>query len=135
MINMKVKSKLFLMVSLWEILLTWAITRTLDYLVKWIGRRLKLKINVNFHISGKFYMAYLTFCLRYVLLYRDDKVMTKIDAYRQIIDVTLSVHRRMHRNLKIKSCQYCRIITKNENFFKQFAPDPKLYPPFKFSKN
>jgi len=138
--TMKLKSKLILVATIWDIFLTWVITRALDYFVRRIIKK------VRFEVDGQFLVRFLRAVNRwivdfYIITYLDDIKMVEFLIRSQFFSdffarAILSSHRRMHRDkiLKEESCRSCQIITKNKDFLRKFFSDPKLYPPFKFSK-
>ena len=137
---MKVKSKLILMVSIWEILLTWIITRALDFFVRFLRGKINIRVDMHFlrrlsETTDRFMMEL------YIPTYFDDTTFLRaftmspylLDIF---VKVPLLAHRRLHKRgiLEVKSCRSCQIIIKNKGFLETFAPNPELYPPFKFSK-
>ena len=142
---MKVKSRLILAFSIWEILITWAITSTLDYLVKIIVRRFNLR---STHLSQKLRDIWIQVTLLYFVNIEEsqmevyEKVFRKLYgnslgfSYSRMIETILSSHKRMHKYgmLKAESCRSCQIITRNRHLLQQLVSNPKLYPPFEFSK-
>ena len=60
----------------------------------------------------------------------------RIPTMRSMAKTLLRTHRRLHREgiLKLSNCISCAYIQKNEKSFLQFAPDMKLYPPYKFTE-
>ena len=131
---MKVKSKLILAFSIWEILITWTIMSTLDYFFKRFGRRIQLK--VKWHLLLWLYQVFIWIGLFYINTYKDSKILSKLLDLSMMVKQTLKGHRQLHvwKRLERKSCPICYIVTKNKGFLKTFVSNPKLYPPFKFSK-
>lgn len=131
---MKVKSRLILVVSIWDILITWAITRALDYFVKRFGRGLRFE--VKWHLLLWLYQTLIWINLFYINSYKDSKILSKQLDFSMMVKQTLKRHRQLHiwKRLEKKSCPICYIITKNKGLLKTFVSNPKLYPPFKFSK-
>jgi hypothetical protein len=144
LIDMKLKSKLVLMVTLPDILITWIITRTLDYVIRRLRGRIKFKGHIHFPRrllrSIEFWMSYF-----YIVYYFSDKnflehAIKSQSFFREMVMMmartVLSSHRRWHRDRRFgaKSCSSCQIITENKEFLQRLAPDLKLYPPFDFSE-
>jgi len=138
---MKLKSKLILMVTIWEILLTWIVTTTLDYLSKRIARRFKFKLEaplgdyMRLTISHMLVSVYLP----YIVSLKENSLSffrRREEFFNRLVKVTLRSHRLLHSygTRKTKLCRYCEIITEYKGFLQKFASDPKLYPPFKFLK-
>ena len=137
---MKVRSRLILMFSIWEILLTWVITRTLDYFVRFLRRKINIKVDLSFlrslsQIGDKLVTEF------YISNYFDDTAYLRFVTispyfFDIFVKTPLRTHRRLHKRgiLEEKSCQSCQIIIKNKGFLQKLAPNPELYPPFKFSK-
>ena len=133
--NMKLKSRLILLTTLWDILLTWIITRSLDYFVRWIARKSGLK-EIRFDLYG-FVMKQLTLSyLGYIASFKESEIsiLTRLPSFDMVVQSILRSHRRLHRYgiLNTKSCRGCQIISKNKIFFQGFEADEKLYPPFGF---
>ena len=121
---MKLKSKLILMVTIPDILITWIIRfevgkHFLERLLRTLNRRVvDLYITMYFNDVSSF-----------------EKRMLQVLS-SSFVRWLLVSHRRVHRegNKKAESCRSCQIITKNKDFLQELVPDPKLYPPFKFSE-
>ena len=132
---MKIRSKLILMVSIWEILLTWVITRTLDSFVRFLRQRIRLKVDAR--LLHGFYAHVIDQCFaQYVADKEFFEVITQLQLFRAYVLLVFGIHKRMHSEgvLETKSCRSCKIITENKDFFRKYVSDFKLYPPFKFSK-
>jgi len=139
---MKQKSKLIMMVTLWDIILTWTIERTLDFLVRWISRRFGLKWGqvsdrVALIINRALIYAYITSIVR-PNSFKEPSMkffMIQLQYYSDVVKLILRSHKRLHTKgiLKTKSCSSCKIIAENKDFLQKFEPNPKLYPPFEFS--
>lgn len=140
---MKMKSKLIQMISIWDILLTWLITRALDYLMRRFGRRISFEGNT--HISDYVAHSLLSFSRESIepylsLIIRNKKRAEKIPIMQLffvvLVNGLLFNHRDMHRYgiLKEETCSTCQIITRHKDFLLNFASSQKLYPPFKFSR-
>ena len=142
MINVKSKRKLILMVTIPDILITWIITRTLDY----ITRRLRGKIRFegDIHVLGRLLQIIDQLMTEtYILMFFEDTPSARsylriLARSPHILDIyvkePLRLHRQLHKRgiLKGKSCQSCQVITENKDFLQKLVSDPKLYPPFKF---
>ena len=140
---MKVKSKLILAFSIWEILITWTIMRTLDYFIKLIVRRfnlrgthllqklrdIRIRIPLLFFVNIKDYSKIEVYEKVLRILYGNSQGV----SYSEMIATILSSHRRMHKYgiLKVESCRSCQIITENKRLLQQFVSNQELYPPFK----
>jgi hypothetical protein len=132
-LSMKLKSGLVLFTTVWEILLTWVITRSLDYFVKWIVRRFRLKpvhLNLNGFMSRQFVFFYLTYIVSFNE--REEPLYARLPFFPDMVSSILTSHRRLHRRgvLKTESCRGCNIILRNKSFLKRYEVDEKLYPPF-----
>ena len=135
-LNMKLKSRLILLTTLWDVLLTWVITRSLDYFVRWIARKFRLK-GIHLNLNALLMNRQLTFFyLTYIVSFKESEryILTRLPFFHMIVKSTLRSHGRLHRYgiLKTKSCRGCQIISENKNFLQGFEADEKLYPPFRF---
>ncbi len=129
------------MVTIWDILITWAITRILDHFLKAIGARFDFKeFKQAFHSVWLIVDRGLTEA--YCNLYLSDKDTIKIAAKLELLGGMhmlhglLRDHKRLHRVglWDATTCRSCRNIVKNKEILLEFVPDPELYPPFSFSK-
>ena len=141
---MRVKSGFVLLVSIWEalplILISWVIERALDLLVKRLSIRLKGKVHFQYYywkFFGNFYLSsYFTYILSFkpVPKYR---VISESEFFNLIVRTSLYGHKMMHKHrvLETEKCKYCKTIIENKSFLQIYAHNPKLYPPFKFSRS
>ena len=140
---MKGKSRLILLVSIWEILFIWAMERILDFLVKRLAVRFKGEVHLGDYLNYLLWRdfvgrIYLSVYFRYFWSYKsveNYKVARNLRYFPKTVRMILKIHKDMHRNIReTKECRYCKILRENKSFFQIYAPNPKLYPPFKFSK-
>ncbi len=138
---MKLKSKFVLMVTIWDILITWTITRILDYFLKMLGARFDFK-EFKQAFYGVWLMVFRGLIDVYCEMYFSDEGFIERTARLEpaggmfILTTLLQMHRSLHRrgSLDTSTCRSCRTITRNKEILLKFIPDPKLYPPFSFSK-
>jgi len=140
---LKIKSTFTRMLSLWDILLTWIITKMLDYLIERTRGKVKFEGEVHFFNYlllklGQIVEFYSLFvALPYVISFnRPEEVesMRSSQFFTTALTGYLLNHRRLHRYgvLKTKSCKSCGIIAENKDLLQTFVSSPKLYPPFNF---
>ena len=135
-LNMKLKSRFILLTTSWDILLTWVITRSLDYFVRWIARKFRLRgshLNLNGLLMN---IQLILFYLTYIVSFKESEryILTRLPFFHMMVKSTLRSHRKLHRYgiSKAKSCRGCQIISENKSFLQEFEADEKLYPPFRF---
>jgi hypothetical protein len=136
---MRPKSSLILVTTLWDIVLTWFITRTLDYVVKRIVARFRLRwfhsVSHGMLMNSRLVLFYLTYFVSFKESERS--ILTRLPFFRKMIKLVLRSHWTLHRYglLRTQSCRSCQIILENKNFLRQFETEEKAYPPFNFIKS
>jgi hypothetical protein len=133
----KLKSRLILLTTVWDILLTWVITRSLDYFVRRVVKRFRLK-PIHLPPIDLLMDREITFLyLAYIASFKESEksVFLRIPFFHTMVKSILRSHRRLHRDgiLKTESYRGCNIIFRNKSFLKGFEADKKLYPPFDFA--
>jgi hypothetical protein len=59
--------------------------------------------------------------------------VTRLPWFPDMMKYLLRLHRTFHRRgMPLEDCSYCKEIMQKKDFLQGFAPNPKLYPPFKF---
>ena len=143
MIEMRAKSRLTLVVdTIIDFLIHWAIGGMLTYLLKRLAGTLKGKAHLGDYLNyclWKLVQIYLPVYFRYFLNYKTvekAKIASESRYFPKTVRMILKLHMDMHKNIvKIEACPYCKILRQNKSFFQTYAPNPKLYPPFKFSRS
>ena len=139
MLSMKRKSSIILVTTLWDILLTWFITRTLDYVVKRILARFRLRVSRSVSHGILMDRRLILFYLTYFVSFKESgkRIFTRMPFVRKMIKSVLMSHWILHRYgmLRTQSCRSCQIILENKNFLRQFETEEKAYPPFNFVKS
>lgn len=144
MIEMRAKSRLTLVVdTIIDFLIHWAIGGMFTYLLKRLAGTLKGKAHLGDYINYTFwkfiYRRYLPVYFRYFLSYKTvekSKTASELRFFNTTVGMILRLHKDVHRNIvEIKACPYCEILRENKSFFQTYAPNPELYPPFKFSRS
>ena len=142
---MKVKSRLILLVSIWEtlqlIFITWVIEKALNFLAKRLAIRFKGKAHLGYFYwriyGGTVMNINLPYILSFKTMLENERFLSESKAFFLIVRSALYVHKMMHKHkvLKMEKCKYCKTIIENKSFLQIYAHNPKLYPPFKFSRS
>lgn len=137
----------FIRIVLWEvlqlILLTWVIEKVLNYFFGRLAVKFKGKAHLGDYLNYGLWklvgLMYLSVYFRYFLSYNTvekSKIASELRYFPKTVRMVLKTHKDMHKNIdEIKVCPYCMVLRENQNFFQTYAPNPELYPPFKFSRS
>jgi len=128
---MKIRSRLLLVLSIPEIIITWIINRTLDYALKYLRKKGAFKKSLNFlkgfkRLFGIFNQGFVHLSIS---LYIGDEETLKSyltkPYFHEIILTVLRRHDRMHKKgiLKKETCPSCRIIEKNKQYIEDLKKD------------
>ena len=133
---MRPKSRIILVTTPWDIILTWLITRTLDYVVKRIVAKFRLRVSHSAYDGILMGRHLIILYLTYFVTFKEfgKRIFTRVPFFRTMIKTVLMSHWILHRCgiLKTQSCRSCQIILENKNFLRQFDTNEKVYPPFRF---
>jgi hypothetical protein len=134
----KRRLKLPVAIVWWEVLVTsvisWIVKKFLDFI--WTHGKVRIRssqMNLPLELIQTFERLLLHYYVTAFFSCNPSSSLVRLPIFPDIVKVTLRIHRKMHREgtLKTETCQYCRIIMYKKAFMERFAPNPKLYPPFK----
>ena len=139
---MREKSRLILLVTIWDILIAWVIGKTLDYFAKRLAKRLRLKGNRHIHLFLLSKLEGVLLWANFFYIIQGDEFYSKVYnkeplSWSQFVLLTLKSHKQLHKNgiFQAKSCRFCRVITEKKDLLMKYVTNPELYPPFKFSRS
>ena len=136
---MRAKSRLALVVDIIrDFLIRWVVGIMLTYFLKRLAVRFKGKAHLGDYLNYTLWkfigQIYLPVYFRYFWNYKSEDYRPLY--FHKTVRIILRLHKDMHRNIVgIKACPYCKILRENKSFFQTYAPNPELYPPFKFSRS